>query len=45
MLTNHRNRNLNTFKASIKSQAQVTCLFTSAASNQSPQYRPSPWEV
>ena len=40
-----RNRNLQTSKAPLKSQAQGTILFTSAASNQRGCPKNSPWEA
>ena len=39
------NRNLQTSKAPLKSQAQGTSLFTSAASNQRGFPKNSPWEA
>src|SRR6218665_1229809 len=41
----NRNRNLQTSKAPLKSQAQGTSLFTSAASNQRGFPKNSPWEA
>ena len=41
----NRNRNLQTPKAPLKSQAQGTSLFTSAASNRRDFPKNSPWEV
>src|SRR6218665_3012849 len=41
----YRNRNLQTSKAPLKSQAQSTSLFTSAASNQRGFPKSSPWEA
>ena len=41
----HHNHNLQTSKAPLKSQAQGTSLFTSAASNQRGCPRNSPWEA
>src|SRR6218665_233319 len=40
-----RNRNLLTYKVPLESQAQVTSLFTSAASNQSGCPNDSPWKA
>src|SRR6218665_1989001 len=49
MLTNYptrnHNRKLQTSKAPLKSQAQGTSLFTSAASNQRGFLKNSPWEA
>ena len=41
----NRNRKLQTSKAPLKSQAQGTSLFTSAASNQRVFAKNSPWEA
>ena len=41
----NRNRKLHTSKAPLKSQAQGTSLFTSAASNQRGFPKNSPWEA
>jgi len=41
----NRNRKLQTSKAPLKSQAQDTSLFTSAASNQRGFPKNSPWEA
>src|SRR6218665_1102910 len=41
----NRNRKLQTSKAPLKSQAQGTSLFTSAASNQRGFPKNSPWEA
>src|SRR6218665_3948410 len=41
----NRNRKLQTSKAQLKSQAQDTNLFTSAASNQRDFPKNSPWEA
>src|SRR6218665_393588 len=45
IVARNRNRKLQTSKAPLKSQAQGTSLFTSAASNQRGFPKNSPWEA